>query len=278
MKNLSSKNIFLFLLIFILCIVASYFLLIPYSKIRVSSPDHATTDNSIIYQTRIIDYQNRLVNIHLAQVQLGRINIGIRNSQSIGLEGGNRNGYTLKEYMKLENHRLVHSGGFFSSLFPPTPLGFVKVRGKEYSSKHSSWLTTGMLCSNGTEITIGNINDVKDTDWKSCLQAGHLILENGKIVINTDRKTWYTTGQPHTQSFVCIDEDDFLQLGITDVIDLKTLVRHFLVKPKKHGGLGCKNAIAMSGGDTAGMITKDDDQLTTIGSDDVLLPNVIVID
>jgi Phosphodiester glycosidase len=223
-------------------------------------------------------YNNRNIQINFSRVKLGRVNIGVRNPQSINPLNKDYNGYTLKEYFEFGSHEVVQSGGFFYGLSPPTSLGLVKIKNQEYSSTHKSWLTTGLFCSNGKNVIIGDVKEVNPEKWISCLQAGHLVLKNGKNVMNIQSNTWHITGKAHTQSFACMDEDNSLVLGVSGVISLKVLVQDILSKPKKMGGIGCINAVVMSGGSTAGMMIKLKNENKVIGTNDVLLPNVIVVD
>jgi hypothetical protein len=186
-------------------------------------------------------------------------------------------GYTLKEYAEKGDYRIVQSGGFLSSWSPPRPLGYVKANNKEFNKVHDSWLTQGVFCTRKKEFKIEKYYSLSQFEnWGNCLQAGPMIIQNHKIVLNTNRNTWFVTSDPHRQSFLCKNDNQQLIMGMIDNVKL-TSFAPILTLPVAKGGLGCSDAVALTGKGIAGIYINMPNNLISIGNVDVPLPNVIVV-
>jgi hypothetical protein len=180
-------------------------------------------------------------------------------------------GYYLQEYLLRFGAEVVSSGGYIDSYSPPTSLGLVKSAGATVSSAHISWLTEAIFCSDEGRATIEFMKaDFSKSDFRDCLQAGPMLLRQGKIPADTlsRKSTGYLklARSVQEQLFLCLDSAQQVVLGVTDEIDLPTLTAS-LIKQE----VGCSDAIRLTGQDTAGLRTKK----KLFGNDDYLFPNAI---
>ena len=214
-----------------------------------------------------------------ADVENLSIGIGIASPSSI-LHNEDNKGFTglsLKEYADIQNFKVVQSGGFLSSWSPPYPLGYVKIRGKEYNRPHKSWLTTGLFCTNGRSFSIEEFKSTQELNiWLSCIQAGPMIIKDQKIVLNTEKHTWFVTGDKHRQSFICKKRNGHLLMGIAENVALKSLAE-IMRKPENEGGLDCINAATLMSKGVSGILVNTTTHKGVFGNADVPLPNAIVI-
>ncbi len=178
-------------------------------------------------------------------------------------------GYFLEDYKRRFNAVAVLAGGYIDSYSPPTSLGLVRSDGQLISSSRSSWLTEAALCSDAGNVEIGLV-DLTRQPFRDCVQAGPLLLKFGKPPTDLVSRKAPGFSRLNTsvqeQNFACTSSDGRVLLGVTDKIDLPTLVTA-LQKPE----VGCVDAIRLTGLDTAGLRIGT----TLFGSDDYLYPNVI---
>ncbi len=190
-------------------------------------------------------------------------------------------GNNLNEFIQSANFAAVHSGGYLSSIQPAYPLGYIKVRTVTLNKPHKTWITDGFICTDGKKIVIDAYkNEAQFEPWPDCLQSGPLLVQNNsKATLNNTNDPKFVNGK-HKRSFICLAQDNQVFMGITSEIDLFTLAS-FLSKPKNENGLGCKDAIALTGGNTAGMLVRTTEhgtpRLIESGNLNVLLPNAIAV-
>jgi uncharacterized protein YigE (DUF2233 family) len=182
-------------------------------------------------------------------------------------------GLFLEDYQRRYGALAILSGGYFASFSPPSPLGFVKSNRISISSPHESWLTEGMLCTDEgrLEITL-KAQRADRPEFRDCLQAGPLLLLNGQAPTNLPSR-----GAPgfeklarsvQEQTFVCIDKQGKVILGVTEEADLAA-VTEWLRRPD----IGCADAIRLTGSNTSGLRVLS--QL--YGQDEYLFPSVIAV-
>ena len=153
----------------------------------------------------------------------------------------------------------------------------IKINGKEYNKPHVSWITDSFMCTNGKNVVIDKYENISQlSSWPSCIQGGPLLVKDGRTVAFDDKKDPSYFKKPTTRSFACTIKDNQVVLGVTDLVDLYSLAAA-LSKPKEQEGLGCQNAILLTGGATAGMAVRNGEK-DFYGYADALLPNVIVIE
>lgn len=225
---------------------------------------------------------NKNINIQILKVNLSGALLEIKNPKTIVPTGSaNYSGYTLNEYFDLGQFDVVISGGYLSSWSPPYPLGYLKINNKEYNRVHPSWLTRGLLCVNDQNVKIEAFENIKQTDgWSSCIQGGPILIQNKIYVLDQySDKNKPTRTKIERQVFICKVKKNNLLVGLTDEISLNDLLASkFLTLPKEEGGLGCLDALALSGDKVAGMIMKTSKgEIIKYGNTDILLPTAIVI-
>jgi hypothetical protein len=178
-------------------------------------------------------------------------------------------GFLLSDYLTRYHAIAVMSGGYIDSYSPPTALGFVKSNGTLVAPPHNSWLTNGLFCSDVGRAVIQSASPLSNrSDLRDCLQAGPFLLSAGHVL--TDNGTGYLklAQSVQEQGFICIDTQSRVLLGVSDKMNLPTLIE-FLNSPE----IGCKDALRLTGQDTAGL--RDRNHL--FGHDEYLFPNAIGI-
>lgn len=181
-------------------------------------------------------------------------------------------GLFLADYAQRYRTVAVSSGGYIESFSPPTPLGFVKSRGIIISRSHESWLTDGVICSDDGRISIDAAGRTPDnSQFQDCLQAGPLLLKQGKVdPLGSSNSSGYQklARSIQEQTFVCINDRKRVLLGVTDKIDIITLLT-FLRRPT----ISCSDALRLTGLDTSGMRVGD----KLLNKDDYLFPTALGI-
>lgn len=182
-------------------------------------------------------------------------------------------GFFLRDYLRISAAAAVLSGGYLASFSPPEPLGFIKSNEVVANSPHNSWLTEGVFCSRVGQARIEQIRTSEDyATYRDCLQAGPLLLIDGKPPVNTPSVEAFgfgkLKGSKQEQAFVCTSADNQVVLGVTGKIDIPELVE-FL------GGdeVGCVDALRLTGHATAGLTLGSE----TFGHDNYLFPSVIAV-
>jgi uncharacterized protein YigE (DUF2233 family) len=89
-------------------------------------------------------------------------------------------------------------------------------------------------------------------EYRDCLQAGPLLIRNGKAFndssISQHKGYQRLAVSKQEQSFVCIRRDGEVVLGVSDKMNLATLVDS-LLRPE----IGCIDAMRLTGQATAGL-------------------------
>ncbi len=180
-------------------------------------------------------------------------------------------GLFLSDYLTRYDAAAVMSGGYIDSYSPPTALGFVKSNGTLVAPPHNSWLTNGLFCSDVGRAIVQSVgSDINKPDFRDCLQAGPILLIAGNALSQVGANASYLklAHSIQEQGFICIDGNSHVLMGVTDKINFATLV-DFLNLPE----IGCKDAVRLTGLDTAGLR----DRSHLFGHDDYLFPNAIGI-
>jgi hypothetical protein len=181
-------------------------------------------------------------------------------------------GFFLTDYLSRFEVVAVMSGGYIDNYSPPTALGLVKSNGTLVTPAHNSWLTDGLFCSNvGSAVIKPAEPDAFMTGFRDCLQAGPLLLADGKQESQTGAGYQKLAQSVQEQGFICIDGNGRILMGVTDKIKLAKLV-DFLTMPE----IGCKDALRLTGQDTAGL--RDRNRNNPYGHDDYLFPDAIGIE
>ena len=199
------------------------------------------------------------------------VDVGGPSQRSGNLERA-ATGLSLEDYRNLYHATAVLSGGYLASFAPPSPLGLVKSNGVIVSRPHHTWLTDAIFCSNVEKATIQQWTDDFDlAHFRDCLQAGPLLLSKGNPPDNvgSTQVAGYQklANSIQEQAFLCTLNDNQMALGITDQMELATLV-DFL-----RDRVGCMDAIRLTGRETAGLWFNR--QL--YGKDQYLFPSVIAV-
>jgi uncharacterized protein YigE (DUF2233 family) len=167
---------------------------------------------------------------------------------------------------------LVISGGYMSSFSPPRPLGLVKVDGKQIGSPHTSWLGTGMFCTDGRQVKIAPFGQLSSNNtFTDCIQSGPLLISDGIVRYDNDKEIGAgeekLVSSVQEQAFICIDSNYKVKLGVSDPIRLDEFSRFLSTK------LNCQDALRLTGQRTAGLQTRS----KLFGYDEFPLYSVIAV-
>ena len=160
-------------------------------KYNPTSTIFSKPSTGISFADQDINFKNIKFRLTITRVNLKKRSVRIVSSHSLALKNDSNShlgGYNLSEYQKLTNSPLVLSGGYLSSWQPALPLGLVKVNGVQANRPHLSWLVDGLFCTNGKEVIIDKYSSIEQTrNWLDCLQAGPLLIKDGKIIKNAPK-------------------------------------------------------------------------------------------
>jgi hypothetical protein len=197
----------------------------------------------------------------------------IKVLSAVKFANGAATGYSLENYLKLGRAAAVLSGGYLASFAPPMPLGLVKSDGVVTNKSHNTWVVEGILCTKEGQLVIRTWSAEAEEDFPDCLQAGPILLLKGKEP--SDLPSRNASGylklakSAQEQTFLCTLGDQQVAAGVTDKMDLPTLV-DFL-----RGKIGCVDAIRLTGKDTAGLRLMRPRVL--YGNDAYLFPDAIAV-
>jgi uncharacterized protein YigE (DUF2233 family) len=176
----------------------------------------------------------------------------------------------LGDYYRRSKAKVIMSGGYMSSFSPPTPLGLVKVDGTEIGRPHKTWIGTGMFCTDGRQVKIGQFDQLRSDKFTDCIQSGPLLIENGTVRYGNEGigpGEQKLVDSVQEQAFICIDQEHKIKLGVSDPIRLDDF-SHILFDKLK-----CQDALRLSGGASAGLQAQSD----LVGNDELPLHNVIAV-
>jgi len=145
----------------------------------------------------------------------------------------------------------VLSGGFMTTIYPPVPLGLITHNGKEVNRSASTELLDGIVTSEGNRLEIRRFTDSTDC-LADCLQAGPLLVGDKRVTLR-DNYTDSGIEGSYRRAFVATLPDGYFMLGIASGAKLRALAT-FLAAPVDRGGLGCLDALNLSGSTSAGML------------------------
>ncbi|KIT16625.1 phosphodiester glycosidase family protein [Jannaschia aquimarina] len=145
---------------------------------------------------------------------------------------------------------ILISGGYLSAFVPPTALGLVRVGGRDISRIHRSWLTTAVFCTDGSDHLVRSFSPEIVEGRTDCLQAGPMVVVDGASrypasdLVDGEARL---ADQIVIHTFLCEDAQGALVMGISGAATLHEL------GPALVDGLGCRQAMRLSGRETGGM-------------------------
>ena len=195
-----------------------------------------------------------------------------KNNRQLAAPERAATGLSLDDYQRLYQARAVASGGYLASFAPPTPLGLLKSNGVLVSRSHQTWLVEGMYCSNaGQALILQWTQDADISNFRDCIQAGPILLHDGKEPNDVPSRQAIGYNKLamsiQEQTFLCTLTGNRIVLGVTDEVNLPTLVNFLRDK------VGCLNAIRFTGAETAGL--RVNEQL--YGNDRFLFPSALAV-
>lgn len=221
-----------------------------------------------------------MLGVRSARLTLVRISTEAARLSLAASDGPKDPGYSLLGYQKTRDARVVLSGGFLASFYPPLAIGFVKSDGVERNRPHDDRLLNGMLAIAGgrVEITAFHYDDGIET-WQHVLQSGPLLVIDGRSALpDVDRIADQTIRnvieEVYARTFIAIDARGRVLLGWLDGATLTDVVS-LLTTPA--AGLECRSALNLSGHRNAGLLVAAGGMYLEIGDTETRLPNALVV-
>jgi hypothetical protein len=171
-----------------------------------------------------------------------------------GEYGGAQTLFALKDNSHAE---AVLSGGFMTTFYPPVPLGFLKHSGSELNRPASSELLNGIVTSEGNRLEIRRFNNPADC-LAECLQAGPLLVSDKRVSLPEHYADSGIEGD-YRRALVATLPDGYFVLAIASGAKLRALAT-FLAAPVERGGMGCQDALNLSGSTSAGMLWENNSE------------------
>jgi Phosphodiester glycosidase len=217
---------------------------------------------------------SRSVKLNAVRVSLGRYRI------SIGVPDAREQGDVLSSYLDHYGALAVISGGFLKSFYPPIPLGFVMRARTVVNRATRDDLLTGLLTVRNGRPFIGPFSETAAAGADDGLQSGPLLVQGGQSALpKSDGLTTTTRAlieRASERAFVAVLPDDRVLIGHTEPATLADLVS-VLTKAAAVGGLGCVDALNLSGSTGAGLLVKAGGSELAAGSQQLYLPNAILV-
>jgi len=186
----------------------------------------------------------------------------------------------LRTYLKLKRARIALSGGFATSFYPPVAAGLVQINGLVFNREEDDVLLDGLLLILNRSVVIQPLGTARlPTNADDALQSGPLLVTQNRkaipsFVADTLRRRFVE--RRSIRAFIGVDEEDRVLMGLVDEISLTSLIE-FLVAPRGVGGLGCTDALNLSGSVNAGLIIQVVDLDFERGDMATPLPTAIVV-
>jgi hypothetical protein len=191
-------------------------------------------------------------------------------------------GASLGTFLKTHQAKVVLSGGFLKSFYPPIPIGLVRQNGKLVNRAAGGDLLTGMLVVRDRKPLIGRFQSAEcEGTSDDCLQSGPLLVRNGNSELPRELggllpSTRKLIEGSFARAVVGILREGRFLLALTEEVGLAPLVEVLLRSPTD-GGLGCRDALNLSGAESAGLLVRAGGRTIAVGGQYVDLPNAIIV-
>ena len=223
-----------------------------------------------------------MIGVRSARLTVVRISTPDARLSLAASEGPKDPGYSLMGYQKTRGARVVLSGGFLASFYPPLAAGFVKSDGVVRNRHADDPFLNGILEIAGGRVAITAFHGVEGTEaWQHVLQSGPLLVIDGRSVLPdsgaiSDRTLRNVIEQVYARAFVAVDTRGRTLLGWLNGATLPDLVA-LLTRPAAAGGLECRTALNLSGHRNAGLLVAAGRAHLEVGDTKSRLPNAIVV-
>ena len=238
-----------------------------------------TLHPSVIWERRLVDTPEGSVEISTIRVPSGKLAFRLAVPQNV--ESG---GSSLSRFWSDEGAIAAFTGGFLDTYSPATPSGFVRQGDKKYSDiRPRDPVMRAVVCySVQGQVRIVDVEQFSEQRHKGdCIQTGPLLVSDGQDETDFDlldkRLNFVFARKPFDRAFILLNAQEEIIIGVSKRISLFAL-RDVLRKPTTEGGYGAREAVALSGTRTAGLIVADQNgKERTAGNVGTLLPNAIII-
>lgn len=200
----------------------------------------------------------------------------------LAIPQGKVTGDTLVAFLERDKAKAVVSGGFVKSFYPPIPLGLVKQKGQMINRAASGDLLTGVLLMQAGRVAIERFRGTEAVaGWDEVLQAGPLLVSARRSALPTDASglmpsTRSLIGNEYSRAFVAILPGEQVVLAFSGPITLPALV-DFLTGSAAQGGLGCLDALNLSGSGSSGLLVRVGGREMQVGNSYTHLANAVII-
>jgi hypothetical protein len=217
---------------------------------------------------------NGSVKLNAVRISLDRYRI------SLGVPDAREQGDALSSFLEHSGALAVVSGGFLKSFYPPIPLGFVMRARTVVNRASRDDLQTGLLTVRNGRPFIGPFSETATAGADDGLQSGPLLVRGGQSALpRSEGLTATTRGlieRASQRAFVAVLADDRVLIGLTEPTTLPDLVS-VLTKAPSVGGLGCVDALNLSGSTAAGLLVRAGGSELAAGNQQSYFANAILI-
>ncbi|MBA4057002.1 MAG: hypothetical protein C0490_19965 [Marivirga sp.] len=176
--------------------------------------------------------------------------------------------FNLEDIAKASRIRAAVPGSHLRNFSPPLPLGYTQFNFRPYGKPHTSWLTDGYVCSDGTDIKFFQVKSTRLEElinFPDCIQAGPMVIYNETIFIDGFSNDFNRSIQE--QNFVCKTRTNDIIIGITTPTNVRKLASDLATEFR------CSYALRLTGSDTAGLFVEG----KIYGNSEYLIENIIAI-
>jgi exopolysaccharide biosynthesis protein len=193
-------------------------------------------------------------------------------------------GATVRQLLASSRAHAAISGGYLKSFYPPLPTGLVQVRGRLISARvPDDTVVNGTVVVRASgSIAIYPLSQASRDSlarWSECIQAGPILVSGGRPAlppaIAPASRLGVMATRAFSRAFIATDRSGRVVLGRCESARLPELA-DFLARPIGTGGLGCTEAINLSGGGSEGILIKSGPLEVSAGDIDVYLPNAFI--
>lgn len=151
----------------------------------------------------------------------------------------------------------------FSSYAVDIPLGLLVSGGRVYSNiqrEKNEGASSGILCQHGVD---GQLDIVMTTDYRpnmcwQAIQAGPVLIEpDGRVAIAPEEPM---RRPPYRRTVICLVDETKVKIVLTEQGTNLWPLAMWLAKPEAAGGLGCREAMNLSGDASSGIAIKSSGQ------------------
>ncbi len=180
----------------------------------------------------------------------------------IGVTRESPSGQSVSGLLNHSQAEVAIGGGFVESFYPLTPTGLLIVDGKAISPKSKKGYS-GIIAVQNKKLKISHRDVFESDKTTGAFQVGPTLVSRDSVRISPQEPQ---KRNPYTRGFVGIRKDGKVVLGLTENrVHLYHLARH-LNKSVAEKGVGCVEAVNLSGGGAEAIAVRSGNNLLLFGN------------